>query len=214
MTATGLLSLEDAYRAIDVDTVALLLGMMIVVANIRLSGFFLLVSNWTVARAGIRCVLLAAVILLSGFFSAFLVNDAICLVLTPLVLDFVTRLRRNPIPYLLAVAMASNVGSTATITGNPQNIMIGSFAQIPYATFSGALWRWRPRAAPHPRADRNFLPSRVLDEGPAPGRASSHARASPAYDQISCCYAPDGGRVSRGSATGQGGADRRCLSCS
>lgn len=140
MVAAGLLSLDDAYRAIDVDTIALLLGMMIVVANVRLSGFFRLVNNWAVTHAGHPLTLLAAVTLISGFFSAFLVNDAICLVLTPLVLDFVTRLRRNPVPYLLAVAMASNVGSTATITGNPQNIMIGSFSQIPYAAFSAALW--------------------------------------------------------------------------
>jgi Na+/H+ antiporter NhaD/arsenite permease-like protein len=140
MLATGLLSLDDAYRAIDVDAIALLLGMMIVVANIRISGFFRLVSNWIVTRAGHPLVLLAAVILISGFFSAFLVNDAVCLALTPLVLDFVTRLRRNPVPYLLALAMASNIGSTATITGNPQNIMIGSFSQIPYAAFSAALW--------------------------------------------------------------------------
>jgi Na+/H+ antiporter NhaD/arsenite permease-like protein len=91
-------------------------------------------------RAGHPLVLLAAVTLVSRFFSAFLVNDAICLAMTPPVLDFVTRLRRNPIPYLLAAAMASNVGSTATITGNPQNMMIGSFSQIPYTTFSGALW--------------------------------------------------------------------------
>ena len=72
-------------------------------------------------------------------FSAFLVNDAICLVLAPLVLDLTLALGRNPVPYLLAVAMASNVGSTATITGNPQNIMIGSFSQIPYAQFAAAL---------------------------------------------------------------------------
>jgi Na+/H+ antiporter NhaD/arsenite permease-like protein len=140
MLATGLLSLDDAYRAIDVDTIALLLGMMIVVANIRLSGFFRFINNWIVTRAGNPLLLLAAVVLTSGFFSAFLVNDAICLALTPLVLEFVTRLRRNPVPYLLAVAMASNIGSTATITGNPQNIMIGSFSQIPYAAFTAALW--------------------------------------------------------------------------
>jgi Na+/H+ antiporter NhaD/arsenite permease-like protein len=71
--------------------------------------------------------------------SAFLVNDAICLVLTPLVLDLVTRLRRNPAPYLLAIAMASNIGSTATITGNPQNMIIGSLSHIPYAAFAAAL---------------------------------------------------------------------------
>jgi Na+/H+ antiporter NhaD/arsenite permease-like protein len=139
MAATGLLSLDDAYRAIDIDTLALLLGMMIVVANVRLSGFFRLVNNSMTMRARHPLLLLAAVTLVSGFFSAFLVNDAICLVLTPLILDCVTRLRRNPVPYLLAVAMASNVGSTATITGNPQNILIGSFSQIPYATFSAAL---------------------------------------------------------------------------
>jgi Na+/H+ antiporter NhaD/arsenite permease-like protein len=139
MVATGL-PLNDAYRAIDVDTIALLLGMMIVVANMRLSGFFGLVNNAVVTRARHPITLLAAVTFVSGFFSAFLVNDAICLALTPLVIGVVTRLRRNPLPYLLAVAMASNVGSVATITGNPQNIMIGSVAQISYATFAGALW--------------------------------------------------------------------------
>ncbi|MGH6864090.1 MAG: SLC13 family permease, partial [Methylocella sp.] len=70
----------------------------------------------------------------------FLVNDTICLVMTPLVLDLVTRLKRDPVPYLLAIAMASNVGSTATITGNPQNMIIGSLSHIPYATFAAALW--------------------------------------------------------------------------
>jgi Na+/H+ antiporter NhaD/arsenite permease-like protein len=67
------------------------------------------------------------------------VNDTVCLVLTPLVLDLVTRLQRNPVPYLLAIAMASNIGSTATITGNPQNIIIGSLSHIPYGTFAAAL---------------------------------------------------------------------------
>jgi Na+/H+ antiporter NhaD/arsenite permease-like protein len=75
----------------------------------------------------------------SGFFSAFFVNDTMCLVLTPLVLEITTHLRRNPVPYLLAVAMASNIGSTATITGNPQNMMIGSFSGIPYRDFASAL---------------------------------------------------------------------------
>jgi Na+/H+ antiporter NhaD/arsenite permease-like protein len=83
--------------------------------------------------------LLAAVTAIAGLFSAFLVNDAICLVLAPLVLELTLSLRRNPVPYLLAVAMASNIGSTATITGNPQNMMIGSFSQIPYAQFTASL---------------------------------------------------------------------------
>jgi Na+/H+ antiporter NhaD/arsenite permease-like protein len=139
MVALGVLPLDRALRAIDFDTIALLLGMMIVVGNLRLSGFFRLVTNWLVTRARHPLVLLAAITLVSGFFSAFLVNDTICLALTPLVLDLVMRLRRDPVPYLLAVAMASNVGSVATITGNPQNIMIGSFSAIPYGAFAGAL---------------------------------------------------------------------------
>src|SRR5262249_20723955 len=71
--------------------------------------------------------------------SAFLVNDTICLVMTPLVLELVTRLERNPIPYLLAIAMASNIGSVATITGNPQNMIIGSLSGVPYGSFAAAL---------------------------------------------------------------------------
>jgi Na+/H+ antiporter NhaD/arsenite permease-like protein len=78
-------------------------------------------------------------VLVSGVFSAFFVNDTMCLVLTPLVLEITGRLRRNPIPYLLAVAMASNIGSVATITGNPQNMMIGSFSHIHYRAFAAAL---------------------------------------------------------------------------
>jgi Na+/H+ antiporter NhaD/arsenite permease-like protein len=68
-----------------------------------------------------------------------LVNDTICLVMTPLVLELVTAVRRNPIPYLLAVATASNIGSVATITGNPQNIIIASLSQIPYGVFAGRM---------------------------------------------------------------------------
>lgn len=139
MVACGVLNLTEAYRAIDFDTLTLLLGMMILVANLRLSGFFGLVNAWVVQRARHPLVLLCAVTLVSGFFSAFLVNDMICLVLTPLVLQLVSALRRNPLPYLLAVAMASNIGSVATITGNPQNIIVGSLSQISYTRFFLAL---------------------------------------------------------------------------
>ena len=87
-------------------------------------------------------IALAAVVFISGIFSAFLVNDAICLVLTPLVLELTLAVGRRPVPYLLAFAMASNVGSTATITGNPQNIMVGSLSHIRYATFATGRSRW------------------------------------------------------------------------
>jgi Na+/H+ antiporter NhaD/arsenite permease-like protein len=139
MVAVGALPLEEAPKAIDFDTIILLLGVMIVVANLRLSGFFRLVNGWVVTRAQYPIVLLASIVLVSGIFSAFLVNDTVCLVLTPLVLDLVTHLRRNPVPYLLAIAMASNIGSAATITGNPQNMIIGSLSHISYGTFTAAL---------------------------------------------------------------------------
>jgi Na+/H+ antiporter NhaD/arsenite permease-like protein len=139
MVAAGTLTLDEAWAAINYDTILLLFGMMIVVANLRLSGFFTLVSSFVVEHAHRPLVLLSAIVAVSGVFSAFFVNDTMCLVLTPLVLDITERLRRNPVPYLLAVAMASNIGSVATITGNPQNMMIGSFSHIPYRTFSAAL---------------------------------------------------------------------------
>lgn len=139
MVASGTLSLDEAYRAIDLDTIALLLGMMIVVANLRFAGFFQLV-NAAIARHGRQpLALLAGIVLASGGLSAFLVNDTVCLMLTPLVAELCLALRRNPVPYLLALAMSSNIGSTATITGNPQNIIIGSLSRIPYGAFAAAL---------------------------------------------------------------------------
>src|SRR4029077_19684162 len=117
MVASGALPLEDAYKAVDLDTITLLLGIMIVVASLRLSGFFAIANEWVVERAKWPLILLCALVATSGIFSAFLVNDAICLVLAPLVLEVARKTGRRPVPYLLAVAMASNVGSTATITG-------------------------------------------------------------------------------------------------
>jgi len=139
MVASGVMTMAEAYRAIDFDTIALLLGMMIVIANLRLSGFFALVSGFVARRAHHPMTLLAAIVLVSGLLSAFLVNDTICLMLTPLVLELVVALRRNPLPYLLAIALSANIGSAATITGNPQNIMIGSFSGIPFGAFLAEL---------------------------------------------------------------------------
>jgi len=139
MLAFNVLTVEEAYRAINYDTIILLFGMMIVVANLRLSGFFAMASAWVVDHAHGPRVLLTGIVVVSGVFSAFFVNDTMCLVLTPLVLEITRRLGRRPIPYLLAVAMSSNIGSVATITGNPQNMMIGSFSGIPYREFAARL---------------------------------------------------------------------------
>jgi Na+/H+ antiporter NhaD/arsenite permease-like protein len=139
MMAVGAITPDEAYRAVNLDTLALLLGMMIVVAHLRLSGFFRLVTSWALEHAHSPLILLATIALTAGAFSAFLVNDAVCLVMAPLVIEVTRSLRRDPIPYLLAVAMASNVGSAATITGNPQNMIVGAISRIPYTEFATAL---------------------------------------------------------------------------
>lgn len=139
MLAGGVLTFSEAAHAVDYQTLVLLFGMMIVVAYLRLAGFFDLVTEQVAARFSGPRALLAMTIVLSGALSAFLVNDVVCVALTPLVLDLCRRLRRPPIPYLVGLATASNVGSVATITGNPQNIIIGSLSQIDYLRFSARL---------------------------------------------------------------------------
>ena len=139
MVAVGALTPAEAYAAIDLNTIVLLLGMMIVVAHLKLSGFFRLVASGALRHAHSPLVLLGAVCTTTGVLSAFLVNDAICLVMAPLVIEVTRTLKRNSVPYLLAVAMSSNVGSTATITGNPQNMIVGATSHIPYTVFLTAL---------------------------------------------------------------------------
>lgn len=139
MVGLNVLTLEEAYAAVNHDTILLLFGMMIVVANLRLSGVFAAISEWVVEHTRGPVTLLAAIVIVAGIFSAFFVNDTICIVLTPLVLEITRSSGRNPVPYLLAVAMGSNIGSVATITGNPQNMMIGSFSGISYGHFFARL---------------------------------------------------------------------------
>src|SRR5438045_6604722 len=120
MLGARVLTVEEAYAAVNYDTIILLFGMMIVVANLRLSGFFTVVSSWVVEHAHRPIVLLSGIVVVAGVFSAFFVDDTMCLVLTPLVLEITTSLRRKSVPYLLAVAMARNIGIVAAMTGNPQ----------------------------------------------------------------------------------------------
>ena len=136
MLACGVLDLRRPPRAVDYETIVLLFGMMVVVAYLRMAGFFALATERIAARFSGPFSLLAVTIALSGVLSAFLVNDVVCVALTPLVLDLCRRLRRPPIPYLVGLATASNIGSVATITGNPQNIIIGSLSKISYLRFA------------------------------------------------------------------------------
>jgi Na+/H+ antiporter NhaD/arsenite permease-like protein len=139
MLAFGALSMHDAASAVDYETIVLLFGMMVVVSYLRMAGFFALATERIAARFSGPLSLLAVTIILSGVLSAFLVNDVVCVALTPLVLHLCERLRRPPIPYLVSLATASNIGSVATITGNPQNIIIGSLSHISYLRFAARL---------------------------------------------------------------------------
>lgn len=135
VVVTGVLPWERAVAAVDAHTLVLLFGMMIVAAYLRLSGFFRLVTYAAVRRAHTPVGLLALIIVAAGVLSALFVNDVVCLVMAPIVLDLVRRLRLPPVPYLIALATAANVGSVATLTGNPQNMLVGSFSGITYRAF-------------------------------------------------------------------------------
>lgn len=139
MIVANVIDIEAAYRAIDYRTIVLLFSLMIVVANLRLSGFFPLASDFFIRHISSPSALLYAIVFLSGGLSALFINDTVCIAFTPLVLGITLRLGLNPVPYLLALCMAANIGSVATITGNPQNIMIGSFSGISYARFTAKL---------------------------------------------------------------------------
>lgn len=157
LVAIGATSEAQAIASLDAATLLLLAAMMVISVKLRLSGFFDLVA-WAVlpretghnlARflpglAGMRfarrpMVLLALVILTSGVLSALFLNDSICVMFTPVVIDVARRLGRSPLPYLVGLATAANVGSSATITGNPQNLVIGHSSGIPYLTFARDL---------------------------------------------------------------------------
>ena len=138
MVAFRIVGPPEALQAIDFPTIVLLFSMMLIVANLRLGGFFEHIAEWFVGRLHPHH-LLPTVIFTCGLLSAFLVNDIVCLVMTPFVLQMARRLGLPPVPYLLAVATASNIGSVATITGNPQNILIGSLSGIGYLDFIAHL---------------------------------------------------------------------------
>ena len=141
MLMTTVLTLQQAVapESIDYETLFLLFGMMVVVGFLRISGFFSRLTTWALGQIRTPGGLLAVTILLSGVLSVFLVNDIVCLAITPLVLQLARRLRFNPLPHLIGVATAANIGSTGTITGNPQNMIIGVQSHIPYLRFASHL---------------------------------------------------------------------------
>lgn len=138
MVAFRVVRPRDALHLIDFPTVVLLFSMMMIVGSLHLSGFFEWTTETVLRRLHPRAFL-PAVIFTCGILSAFLVNDIVCLVMVPFVLTLARRMRLQPLPFLLAVATAANIGSVATITGNPQNMLIGSYSHMHYRDFLAHL---------------------------------------------------------------------------
>lgn len=132
------LSPENAIASIDFGTLVLLFSMMLIVASLHLAGFFDWISRLVIEHLSPR-QLLPGVIFTSGILSAFLVNDIVCLFMAPLLLELCKRMRLRPVPYLLGLATAANIGGTASVTGNPQNMLIGSLSGISYRDFLAHL---------------------------------------------------------------------------
>jgi Na+/H+ antiporter NhaD/arsenite permease-like protein len=161
LVATGASSLERATAAIDAPTVLLLFGLMVVSAQLRLGGFYARTAQGLAALSLRPAALLALLVAVVGLLSALFSNDIICLAMTPVWIDACLRRRIDPRPFLLALACAANVGSAATLIGNPQNMLIGQALGLSFAgylaqaalptlfglavTWSVVTWQWRGR---------------------------------------------------------------------
>lgn len=138
------ISPDEVCQAVDLPTMALLFGLMVVSAQFRLGGFY---SHLVRRLAGLKLsprALLGFLIGLVGILSALLANDIVCLAVTPVLVEGCFRRGLNPKPFLLALACAANVGSAATLIGNPQNMLIGQVLRLDFGRY---LWQAGPPAA-------------------------------------------------------------------
>ncbi|MBL8340301.1 MAG: anion transporter [Rubrivivax sp.] len=153
MIALTGMSLEEAARAVDLPTIVLLFAFMVVSAQMRLGGFYAEVTRAVGTLPLARNGLLAALIVVSAVLSAVFSNDVICLAMTPVVARICLERRVDPLPFLVGLACAANIGSAATLIGNPQNMLIGSVLGLPFGRYVVAalvpvalsllaLWLW------------------------------------------------------------------------
>jgi Na+/H+ antiporter NhaD/arsenite permease-like protein len=135
MVAIGAILPEAALAAVDLSTLALLLGMMIQTDFLALAGVFGRIAEALLGRVRTPFGLMTALSALSAILSAFLVNDTVCLFLTPVVVALCGRARLPLTPFLVALATTANIGSAATLVGNPQNMLIGRMSGLPFTEF-------------------------------------------------------------------------------
>jgi len=135
MVDFGVLTFNQAVAAIDFRTIAILFFMMVVLANLKVAGFFELIGTYVLKIVATKQRLLFATILVSGILSALCINDIVCLLFTPVVILICRQAKCEPLPHLLGLAIASNVGSAATFLGNPQNILIASLSGVSFISY-------------------------------------------------------------------------------
>jgi Na+/H+ antiporter NhaD/arsenite permease-like protein len=138
MMIFGGIGTSDVVSYINWPTVFLLFGFFVISAQLRLSGFYDLVAGGIATRLGHPARFLLIVMLVSGGLSAFLNHDIVCFVFTPIIGSALLRQRLNPVPFLIALAVSSNIGAAATLIGNAQDMMIGQVAQLNFGHY--ILW--------------------------------------------------------------------------
>jgi Na+/H+ antiporter NhaD/arsenite permease-like protein len=126
---------EQAALSIHLPTLLLLFSFMVISAQMRLGGFYAWVTHRVAALPWAPPALLAAVIAVAAVLSAVFSNDVVCLAVAPVLIEGCRRRGLDPVPYLLALACAANVGSAATLIGNPQNMLIGQVLELHFAQY-------------------------------------------------------------------------------
>lgn len=135
LVVSGRVGTQAAWDAVDVPTLALLLGLMIVSAQLRMAGFYAAVTRRLGAWEGTPQALLAWVMIAAAALSALLANDIVCLAMAPVLVEVCARRGVQPLPYLLGLACAANIGSAATLIGNPQNMLIGQALHLSFTKY-------------------------------------------------------------------------------
>ena len=130
---------EQAAQAVHLPTILLLFSFMVISAQMRLGGFYSAVTRRIAALPVSPVGLLGVVIAVAAALSAVFTNDIVCLAMAPVLADACLRRRLDPVPYLLALACASNIGSAATLIGNPQNMLIGEVLKLDFAAYAARV---------------------------------------------------------------------------
>lgn len=137
LVASGRVTPEMAWQAVDVPTLTLLAGLMVVSSQFRLAGFYTFIARRLASAAVAPPALLAWLLVVVAAFSAFLVNDIVCLAMAPVVVEGCARRGLDPVPFLLGLACAANIGSAATLMGNPQNMLIAQKLHLGFLSYLG-----------------------------------------------------------------------------